>query len=174
MTTDVHTELVPGTYTIDPARSACRLTATHVFGLKPVTATMALRGGTVTVAADPAASTASAVLEAKTFKSDDVRRNRDITGTKFLDAERHPVIGFRSTRVHRDGAGWKLAGVLRVRGHDSEVTLALETAEPVAGGCHFVATGVVDRVEAGVRTGRAIIARPVRITLDLYASASAA
>ncbi|MFF5079041.1 YceI family protein [Actinoplanes sp. NPDC000266] len=172
MTTDVHTELVPGTYTIDPARSACRLTATHVFGLKPVAATMALRGGTVTVAADPAASTASAVLEAKTFKSDDVRRNRDITGKKFLDAERHPVIGFRSTRVHRDGTGWKLTGVLRVRGHDSEVTLTLETAEPVAGGCRFVATGVVDRVEAGVRTGRAIIARPVRITLDLYASAS--
>jgi hypothetical protein len=40
----------------------------------------------------------------------------------------------------------------------------------VDGGCHFVASAVVDRVAAGVATGRGIIARPVRIDLDLYAS----
>ncbi|MEV4351386.1 YceI family protein [Actinoplanes sp. NPDC049596] len=173
MTTDVHTELVPGTYTIDPARSACRLTATHVFGLKPVAATMALRGGTVTVAADPARSTASAALEVKSFTTDDVRRDKDITGRRFLDAANHPMISFRSTGLRREPEGWRLTGVLRVRGHDSEVTLALEVAEPTATGCHFVATGVVDRVAAGVTTGRAIIARPVRLTLDLYAGAAA-
>ncbi|GAA0511044.1 hypothetical protein Ade02nite_45500 [Paractinoplanes deccanensis] len=169
----MHTRLVPGTYTIDPARSACRLTATHVFGLKPVAATMDLRGGTITVATDPEASTASATLEAGSFRSDDPRRNRDITGKRFLDTENHPVIGFRSTGLLRGADGWRLTGVLRVRGHDSEVTLDLEVAEPAAGGVHFVATGTVDRVAAGVATGRAIIARPVRITLDLYAGSAA-
>ncbi|MGK5678011.1 YceI family protein [Actinoplanes sp. URMC 104] len=169
MTTNVQTTLRPGTYTLDPQRSSCRLTATHVFGLKPVHATVALRGGTVTVAADPAASSASAVLDAGSFHSDDARRNKDITGPKFLDAANHPVIGFRSTGCRRGVAGWLLTGVLRVRGRDSEVTLALDVAEPTADGCHFVASATVDRVAAGVATGRAIIARPVRITLDLYA-----
>ncbi|WP_250033411.1 YceI family protein [Paractinoplanes maris] len=169
MTTNVQTTLRPGTYTIDTARSTCRLTATHVFGLKPVAATVALRGGTVTVAADPAASSASAELDAATFHSDDQRRNRDITGPKFFDAAHHPVIAFRSTRCHQGPDGWRLTGVLRVRGHDSEVTLTLESAGPAGPGCHFVASGVIDRVAAGVATGRAIIARPVKITLDLYA-----
>jgi polyisoprenoid-binding protein YceI len=173
MTTDVHTEIVPGTYSIDPARSACRLTATHVFGLKPVAATVAVRGGTVTVATEPGASTASAVLDADSFRSDDPRRDKDITGKRFLDAARHPVIGFRSTRFHREASGWQLTGVLRVRGHDSEVTLAVEVAEPTADGCRFVATGTVDRVAAGVPAGRAMIARPVRLTLDLQAVATA-
>jgi polyisoprenoid-binding protein YceI len=170
MTTNVQTTLRPGTYTIDTARSTCRLTATHMFGLKPVQATMELRGGTVTVAGDLAASSASAVLDASTFHSDDPRRNKDIVGKKFLDAAQHPEIAFRSTGCRRTVAGWLLDGVLRVRGHDSDVTLTLDRAEPVDGGCHFVASAVVDRVAAGVATGRGIIARPVRIDLDLYAS----
>jgi polyisoprenoid-binding protein YceI len=169
MTTNVQATVRPGTYTIDVERSTCRLTATHVFGLKPVAATVDLRGGTITVAADPAASSASAVLDAASFRSDDQRRNKDITGRKFLDAAQHPVIAFRSTGCRRAGAGWLLDGVLRVRGQDSDVTLNLERAEPTEGGCHVVASGVVDRVAAGVATGRAIIARPVTISLDLYA-----
>ncbi|MBM2621542.1 YceI family protein [Actinoplanes sp. LDG1-06] len=170
MTTSVRTIPRPGTYTLDPRRSTCRLTATHVFGLKPVTATVDLRGGTVTVADDPAASTASAVLEAGSFRSDDERRNRDVTGRKFLDAEQHPTIAFRSTGCRRGESGWLLDGVLRVRGVDSAVTLTIDVAESTGDGCHFVASATVDRVAAGIGTGRAIIARPVRIRLDLRAN----
>lgn len=169
MTTNVHTSIQPGTFTIDPARSACRLVATHVFGLKPVAAAVDLRGGTVTVAGDLAASTASAMLDAGSFRTDDRRRDKDITGKRFLDAAQHPVIAFRSTGCRRSDEGWLLDGVLRVRGRDSEVTLTIEEAELTAGGCHFVASATIDRVAAGIGTGRAIIARPVRLTLDLWA-----
>ena len=168
MTTNVHTTARPGTYTIDPARSTCRLTATHVFGLKPVTATVALRGGTVTVAAEPAASHASALLEAASFRTDDARRDRDVTGRRFLDAARFPVIGFRSTGCRAVAGGWQLTGILRVRDHDTEVTLALRSAEATADGCRFTATATVDRVAAGITAGRAIIARPVLIDLELH------
>ena len=170
MTTDLHTTLRPGTYTIDPVRSTCRLTATHVFGLKPVVAAVALRGGTVTVTAELQDATASALLDAASFHSDDPRRDKDVTGKRLLDAARHPVIGFRSTRCYRDADGWRLAGVLRARGRDSEVDLVLDVAETTADGCHFVATGMIDRVAAGVTAGRAIIARQVRVTLDLHAT----
>jgi len=166
MTTNLSTQIKPGTYTIDPARSSCRMIATHVFGLKPVEATMTVDRGTIMVAADPARSTASAEVAAGSFRSDKPRRDKDIGGKRFLDAGRFPVISFRSTGF-ADGV---LTGVLNVRGQDSPVTLAVESAEPTADGCHFTATCTVDRVAAGVRSGRAIIARTVHITLDLYAN----
>ncbi len=171
MTTNLSTELRPGTYAIDLARSTCRLTATHAFGLKPVEATMAIRAGTITIAADPARSTASAELDAATFHSDDPRRNKDITGKRFLDAAGHPVIAFRSTGCVRSASGWQLAGVLRVRGHDSEVTLVLDGMEPTADGYRCVARCTIDRVVAGVKGGRGIIARPIHLELDIHATA---
>jgi len=34
--------------------------------------------------------------------------------------------------------------------------------------CHVTATGTIDRVAAGVKTARGVIARPIHITLDLH------
>ncbi|WP_433295384.1 YceI family protein [Actinoplanes sp. CA-030573] len=170
MTTNLSTSIRPGTYTLDLARSTCTLNAAHAFGLKPVTATVSVLGGTVTVAADPTASSASARLDAGSFTSDDPKRDKDIRGKRFLDAAAHPVIGFRSTACARTPAGWSMTGVLSVRGTDSTVTLTLDELEPIGDGFRCVARGTIDRVTAGVKTGRGIIARPVHITLDVYAS----
>lgn len=163
------TELEPGTYTIDLARSRCRLDATHAFGLKPVAATLAIRAGTVTIGADPAASSASASLDAASFRSDDAKRDKEVRGKRFLDAARHPVIAFRSTGCERAAIGWRMAGVLSVRGTDSDATLTITGLTPTANGYRCTATCTIDRVTAGVRAGRGIIARPVRITLDIHA-----
>ncbi|GAA4590147.1 polyisoprenoid-binding protein YceI [Actinoplanes octamycinicus] len=167
MTTNTLNELRSGTYTIDPARSGCRFTARHAFGLKPVHGTMPVLGGTVTVAADPARSIASAELDAAGFTTDDPRRDRDVRGPRFLDTERHPEIGFRSTRCLLGPDGWQVAGVLSVRGGSCEVVLAVDSGEPVADGYRFTARCVVDRVAAGVRSGRGLIQRTVEIVLDV-------
>ena len=167
MTTPLSTDIRPGTYTIDPARSACRITATHAFGLKPVTATLAVRGGTVTVAADLPRSSASAEIDAGSFHSDDARRDRDITGRRFLDAAAHPAIGFRSTGCAWRAGAWQLTGVLSVRGRDSEVSVEVASCAPAGDGFRIVAGCVVDRVAAGLTAGRGIIARPVRIALEI-------
>ena len=164
--TNTRTEIRPGTYTIDPARSAVTFTGTHVFGLKPVHGTMRITAGTVMVAAEPRRSTVSAELDAASWTTDDERRNRDVR-QKFLDVERYPVIGFRSTRVAGGPGGWQIAGVLSVRGGSCEVTLRLGEAEPTADGLRFTATTRVDRVAAGVTTGRAIVGRYVDVTLTV-------
>lgn len=163
--------LKPGTYTIDLTRSTCTLTAAHAFGLKPVTATMAIHGGTVTVGADPARSSASARIDAASFRSDDPRRDKDIRGKRFLAVAEHPVIAFRSTACARSGDGWELTGVLSVRGADSEVTLTIDTFEPTEDGYRCTARCTLDRVAAGVKAGRGIIARPVHLALDVHATA---
>jgi polyisoprenoid-binding protein YceI len=155
----------PGTYTVDPARSSVRFTATHVFGLKPVPGTMAVRSGTVTVAGDPRRSTASAEIDAASWATDDARRDTDVRGRRFLHTEAYPVIGFRSTGLARGANGWQITGVLSVRGGSAEVTLDLTGAEPTGDGYRFTAAAVVDRVAAGVAAGRAIIGR--RVTVDV-------
>ena len=152
-----------GTYRIDPVRSACRFTATHVFGLKPVTGTMALRSGTVTVAAEPRRSTVSAEIDAASWVTDDARRDKDVRGKRFLDVQRHPAIGFRSTLVVQGADGWQVTGELSVRGGSCEVTLTLTGIGPD----RFTATGRVDRVAAGVGGGRAIIGRHVDVCLTV-------
>jgi polyisoprenoid-binding protein YceI len=169
MTTNRLTGIRPGTYRIDPARSVCRLTATHSFGLMPVNATMALTGGTIAVAEDPERSTASAELDVASFTTDDPRRDRDVRGRRFLDAISHPEIGFRSTSCRRTAEGWQLAGVLAVRGGSWEVLLDLVSGEPDGDGYRIVASCVVDRVAAGVRAGRLVIGRLVHVSLDVHA-----
>ncbi|MCU7725075.1 YceI family protein [Actinoplanes sp. KI2] len=168
MTTNLSTDLRPGTYLIDQDQSVCTLHAAHAFGLKPVTATMAIRAGTVTIGADPAQSSASAQLDAATFRSDDPRRDKDIRGKRFLAAADHPVIAFRSTGCTRSAAGWRMTGMLSVRGTDSEVTLTLYAVEPTTTGYRCTASCTLDRVTAGVKAGRGIIARPVRLELEVY------
>ena len=161
--TNTLTSLRSGTYTIDPARSAVRFTATHVFGLKPVDGTMAIRSGTVMVADEPRRSTVSAEIDTASWATDDPRRDKDVRGKRFLDTDRHPVIGFRSTRVVRGADGWQVVGVLSVRGGSCEVTLNLTEIAPDG----FTATARVDRVAAGVGQGRAIVGRYVDVTLSI-------
>jgi len=165
------TDIRPGSYLIDTDRSRVEFTATHVFGLKPVQGTMAVRSGTVMVAAEPRRSTVSAELDAATFTTDDPRRDRDVRGKRFLHAADFPAIGFRSTRLERSGSGWQVIGVLSVRGGSAEVVLDLTEATATADGYRFAATTTVDRVAAGVGGGRAIIGRLVQIRLTVTATA---
>jgi polyisoprenoid-binding protein YceI len=169
--TDIRTDIRPGTYTIDTTRSAVRFTATHVFGLKPVDGTMTIRSGTVMVAGEPRRSTVSVEIDAASFTTDDKRRNADVRGKRFLDADRFPVIGFRSTRLTRSADGWQIAGVLSVRGGSTEVTLDVTETALTADGYRFTATTTVDRVAAGVAAGRAIIGRFLTVSLTVVVTA---
>ena len=165
------TDLRPGTYRVDAARSTVRFTGSHIFGLKPVDGTMAVRSGTVVVADEPRRSTASAELDAGSFTTDNERRDRDVRGTRFLNAAQHPTIGFRSTRVVHGAGGWQIIGVLSVRGGSAEVTLDLTGIASTVDGYRLTATATVDRVAAGVRVGRPIIGRYLDITINLCITA---
>jgi polyisoprenoid-binding protein YceI len=165
--TNTSTDLRPSTYLIDTGRSRVEFTATHSFGLKPTTGTMAIRSGTVTVAAEPRRSTVSADLDPATFTTDDPRRDRDVRGKRFLDAAAYPSIAFRSTRVTSD----RIIGQLSIRDTTSEAVLAITAIEPTVDGYRFIAETTIDRVAAGVRTGRAIIGRLVTVRLTICVTA---
>jgi polyisoprenoid-binding protein YceI len=166
----------PGAYRIDPARSEVRFTAAHFFGVKPVPGTLAVTSGSLVVAHDPRRSTVTVELDPASFTTDDPRRDADITGKRFLNAAAYPVMGFRGTSVVPDGDGWRLDGVLTVRGTDSPVALRLTGAEPAgerAGAWRFSATARIDRYAAGVTMARGFLFRWVDVDLEVVAVPSA-
>ena len=167
MNTELSTEIRPGTYTIDPSRSTCRLVATHAFGRMPVNATVAISGGTVTLTTDPARYTASATLAAASFRSGNQRRDGDIT-KRFFDSAHYPQIAFRSTGFD----GRRVTGVLSVRGTDSPVVLEITGWASTGTGYRASATTEIDRIAAGVKAGRGMVARKVRLTLEVVVNAS--
>ncbi|WP_229794445.1 YceI family protein [Actinoplanes campanulatus] len=87
-----------------------------------------------------------------------------------MDTANHPEIGFRSTGLHPDPAGWRMTGVLAVRGGCCDVTLDVDPAVPVGDGYRLTAVCRVDRVAAGVTAGRPLIGRHIRVELDLWVS----
>jgi polyisoprenoid-binding protein YceI len=163
------TDIRPGSYLIDTARSRAEFTATHFFGLKPVDGTMPIRSGTVVVADEPRRSTVSAELDAAGFTTDDPRRDRDVRGKRFLDAAAFPTIGFRSTRVVRAAEGGQIIGVLSVRGGSTEVTLQVTEVVPTVDGYRFTATTTVDRAAAGVRSP--VVGRLIQVRLTVVVTA---
>jgi polyisoprenoid-binding protein YceI len=167
MNTELSTEIRPGTYSIDSTRSTCSLVATHAFGLMPVKATVAISGGTVTLTTDPARYSASATLAAASFRSGSKLRDRDVS-TRFLGSAHYPQIAFRSTGFD----GRRITGVLSVRGTDSPVTLDITSWASTGNGYRASATTEIDRITAGVKAGRGMVARKVRLTLDVVVNAA--
>jgi polyisoprenoid-binding protein YceI len=73
----------------------------------------------------------------------------------FFDAERHPVVRFRSTEVARSGDRIRVAGDLTLKGHTGRIALGGSIAGPVVGlgGDDRIAlelTGTLDRTEYGL------------------------
>ena len=163
------TAIAAGTYAIDTDRSTVRFHATHAFGLGPVSGTLAVRDGTVTVAADPAGCAVAARVDAASFTTDKPKRDADIRSKRFLHTDRHPDMGFVAGRLTRDGDRWLLAGTLTVRGTTAPVTLEVEAGSADADGCRFRARARVDRY--AYRVGpRGIIGRYIDVELDIVGS----
>ncbi|MFI5942141.1 YceI family protein [Streptomyces uncialis] len=83
-------------------------------------------------------------------------RDDHLRSPEFLDADRHPVIGFRGHRVHRTGDGWAMDGDLTVAGVTRPLTLTGQflgqDVYPFTGGRRLGFTGraTVDRRGFGV------------------------
>lgn len=93
-----------------------------------------IASGTVEVSqADPKVELAFHARELKVLDpdlkaSDRAEVQATMLGPKVLDAERFPEIRFRSTRVTRDGAGWRVEGELTLHGQTRRVTLGVTEA----------------------------------------------
>jgi polyisoprenoid-binding protein YceI len=58
-------------------------------------------------------------------------RDKHLRNSDFFDAEKHPTITFKSTKISRAGKGYKITGDLTIRGVTKSVTLDATLSEPI-------------------------------------------
>ena len=91
------------TYEIDPAHSSAQFTVRHMMITNVRGGFSSVKGTVVYDAENPADSTVEATIDVSTIASLDAQRDAHLKSADFLDAENHPVITFKSTKVERSG-----------------------------------------------------------------------
>lgn len=172
--------LTPGTYVIDPSHSEVGFTARHAMVTK-VRGTFRTVAGTITVADDFTASSATATLAVASVDTGNADRDAHLTSPDFFDAATHPDITFTSTGISDvDGDDFVLEGELTIKGVTKPVRLAAEyegaATDPFGNQrVGFSASTEVEREDwgltwnAALETGGVLISKKVKLTLDLSA-----
>ncbi len=101
----------------------------------------------------------------------------DLRSRDFLETELYPAIHFQSSKVEpgKDRDTLRLTGSLNIRGKDREIVLDVNEVdfsrspqgEEVI---YYSATTELNRFDFGVRYGRGIIGRTLKVTINVQAS----
>ena len=128
--------------------------------------------------ADISRSSVTARINARSIDTRNKRRDAHLQTADFLDADKFPEIEFQSTRVARgkDRDSLDLEGQLTFRGKTKTIVLAVNVMDRSRSprGEEFVyysATTELDRFDLGIKYGRGIIGRKVKLTINVQASA---
>lgn len=73
--------------------------------------------------AQPEQSSVNFSLKAASVDTSDADRDKHLRSADFFDADNHPTISFKSTRVKGSGSNLQVTGTLAIRGVSKEVTL---------------------------------------------------
>jgi polyisoprenoid-binding protein YceI len=169
---------------IDPAHTAVELAVKHMMFTTVRGRFKDVRG---TVRADeehPENSTVEVEIAAASIDTGVADRDTHLRSADFLDAENHPTLRFRSTRIAgaemREGSRFKVIGELTIRGTTTEVTLDA-TFEGIGGDpwggtrAGASARAAIDRRDWGLtwnkalETGGILVGHEVRIEIEVQA-----
>ena len=130
---------------------------------------------------NPANSWVEAQVEAASIDTRDANRDGHLRSPDFFDAEKYPVITFKSSKVeHIDGDEYKVTGNLTIRDVTKPLVLKAEytgqNKDPWGNTrAGLTATGKIDRTEFGMtfntalETGGVMVGNEVKIEIDLEA-----
>jgi polyisoprenoid-binding protein YceI len=137
-----------------------------------------LEGSIVLDESDISRSSVSARIHARSIDTGNKRRDAHLQSADFVDADNFPDIEFQSTRVARgkDRDSLDLEGNLTFKGRTRTIALAVNEMDRSRSprGEDFVyysATTELDRFDLGIKYGRGIIGRKVKVTINVQASA---
>jgi polyisoprenoid-binding protein YceI len=162
--------LVAGSYRLDPARSQVHYSGKHMFGLGTVRATFAVREGSLEVGDPITASSATVIVDAGSFTSNNARRDKDVRAAGLLDAETYPDITFTSQRVLEADHGLLVSGHVTAHGQSVQVELHVDglTQEDTGIRVHARAERL-DRTALGVTGSKGMVGRYLDLELDAFA-----
>jgi len=165
------------TWDLDPAHSIVEFAVEHL-GIALVRGHFTKFRATVTLDEDaPSGSAIEATIEATSVDTRDEQRDTHIRSGEFFDAERFPDITFRSSKVTRDGAKYRVIGDFTIRGTTREIALDVKDQgrgkDPWGGQrIGFRATTKVDRRQWGLvwnvelQEGGSLLANDVAILVE--------
>lgn len=157
-----------GQYVLDPDRTSVTFTTRHLFGLGTVRGRTGLSSGSLVLPGSGDGLGLTATLDAGTFDTGSIGRDRAVRSPRFLDTARHPAITVsaeRWTASPSDDRGAVLQGQLTVRGTTAPVLLELTVLEQTSSSVKFRATTTVDRYLHGVSAARGLADRYVMVTV---------
>ncbi|KOX17506.1 MULTISPECIES: YceI family protein [unclassified Streptomyces] len=175
-----------GDYTIDPAHSSIGFTVRHAM-VTNVRGTFAEHEGALRLdGTDPGASTASIDVKIASVDTGIADRDGHLRSGDFFDAERFPLMSFRSTRAEQLGGDtYRITGDLTIKDVTRPLSIDLEfngTATDVYGNerVGFEGSAEILRSEwgltwnAALETGGVMVSDKVRLNFDISAIKNAA
>lgn len=169
-----------GTWELDPAHTSVQFKVRHMM-VSNVRGDFEKISGNVTYDEDDISrSSADITIDANSINTRVAKRDKHLKSPDFLDAEKYPLLVFRSKRVERAGEGkLKITGDLTIRGVTREVVLDVEGPTPPVrdfqgkmrvGG---TASTMINRKDFGltwnkaIETGGVVVGDEVEITIDI-------
>jgi len=173
--------MAQATFQIDPTHSAAHFSVRHMM-ISNVRGEFTKVSGKVVYDPDnPAQSSIEAIIDTGSINTRDAQRDGHLKSPDFLDAEKFPVIEFRSTGIKCVDGGWAVTGNLTIHGVTHAVTLDVDGPTPEVrdpwGNVRIgaSATTKIDRKDFGLtwnsvlETGGLMVGEEVKITIELEA-----
>lgn len=167
-----------GSWQLDPYHTQVEFSARHL-GMMTVRGHFAEVSTTAYIdPEDPGKSSVEATIQAHSIRTNNEARDNDLRSPNFLEADKYPVITFKSTSVEPAGEDrYTLTGDLTIKGNTRPVTLEVtrygEFNDPGMMG-HRIAYGArtkINRRDFGltfnaVLDGRLVVSDEINITIE--------
>jgi polyisoprenoid-binding protein YceI len=169
-----------GRYELDPSHSHVGFSVRHLMVSK-TKGRFADVLATIVIGDDPQVSSVEVEIPVASIDTRDETRDGHLRSADFFDADNHPTLRYRSTKVTPAGKGrWTVDGELTVRG----VTLPVPLEVAFEGGARdpwgssrigFTAHGELDREAFGLtwnqslETGGVLVGKSVKIDIEAEA-----
>jgi polyisoprenoid-binding protein YceI len=169
---------VATSWKIDPSHSHAEFAVRHLM-ISTVKGRFAEVTGTLTGDdADPDRASIELTIPVAGIDTREERRDAHLRSADFFDADHHPAITFRSSKIVKAGPGFTVTGDLTIRGVTRPVTLLVETGGRVrdpwgSERLGFSATTRLNRKDFGLHwnqaleTGGVLVGDEVKVTVEL-------
>jgi polyisoprenoid-binding protein YceI len=155
------------TWEIDPAHSSSNFSIKHLV-VSTVRGSFGKTTGTIKLDdKDLAKSSVEATIDVNTIDTRVENRDKDLKSPNFFDAEKHPTMTFKSTKVQKAGGDkLKVTGDLTIKDQTKPVVLNVTYSKPVTGmkgeqRRAFNATTKINRKDFGLTYSKVVEAGPV-------------
>ncbi|GAB3280091.1 YceI family protein [Parasphingorhabdus pacifica] len=166
---------VTGTWDIDTVHSEIQFTLRHM-GVGRSRGRFDSFSGEIVTAENPLDSTVTANIDPSSINTGNGDRDAHVRNEDFLDVEKYPTAGFRSTALRQDDDEYVLDGELTLHGVTKPVSLEVELGgftDDGQGGkvLGLTASTTINRTDFGVGPdGGAMLGEKVKLTLDIEAT----